>query len=88
MKIVLVLIGLVTLSIGPLTPRVAAKKLDEFQRKELQDARQERRDQKAELQQEERDKQEDEYERLREGGAPRRHVDEDTGDEDADFGAD
>ena len=87
MRIVLVLIALVTLTIGPMTSRVAAKKLDEFQRKEMRDARQERRDEKAELRQEQRDKQDEEYERVREGGQ-RRHLDDDTGDEDADYGAD
>jgi uncharacterized membrane protein YgaE (UPF0421/DUF939 family) len=46
--------------------RASAKKLDEFQKKELQAMRQERKDQKAELQEEQREEQEQGYERQRE----------------------
>ncbi len=61
--------------------RASAKKLDEFQKKELQEMRQERRDTKAELQDEQREREEENYERNRERGVQHRAGDDLEGDD-------
>ena len=63
--------------------RASAKKLDEFQKKELQEMRQERKDTKAELQEEQREEQEQGYERQREQRTAehRKNGDEDLDDD-------
>jgi len=70
----------------PLCGRASAKKLDEFQKKELKEQRQERKDTKAELQDEQRDEQEQGYERERERAGQRRRG-EDLDDDDLDSGS-
>jgi hypothetical protein len=72
----------------PLAGRASAKKLDEFQRKELQELRQERRDTKAELQNEEREEQQDNFERTRARDQQRHHSGDLDDDDDLDFGGD
>lgn len=67
----------------PLTRPASAKKLNEFQKKELQEARQGRKDEKAELQKEQADEQDDQYERARVRGGQRHRADD--YDNDVDF---
>jgi hypothetical protein len=66
-----------------LVGRASAKKLDDFQRKELQEMRQERKDTKAELLDEERQQQEENFEAKKTHGQ-QRHNGDDLDDDDSD----
>ena len=84
MKRGVVLVG-VLLMVLACAGRASAKKLDEFQKKELQEMRQERKDTKAELLDEQREEKQDALDRSRERG-PQRHNADDLDDDDLDSG--
>lgn len=77
-----VLLAMMTVAL-PLARPASAKKLDEFQKKELQETRQNRKDDKSEVQKEEQDEKEDQYEHARLHGGQRYQPDD--ADDDVDF---